>query len=217
MQSWRLEPYQTSLYTTENRLVVELKSSDNPLVVTDDWKMAVAVELGANVSAKFNVACTAASIELRALTPGDSDSAPASVACMAASSELRAIPDLTLIHPPTHPGFRWEEWPEGLCLHFPPSDLRQKQFWAKLCFLVSVGAAVASSGLIALGYSIGPGNWLGELAGCLVVVAFLGMVFAALNSLQYEQERHLALLEFARLTIGLEEVTAENRAGRRQT
>jgi|GEM_PF-6772708 len=131
---------------------------------------------------------------------------------MPEASNKRSLPELTLPHPPTHSGFRWEECSEGLRLHFPPSDWPLRPTVTRWLCVVSLGAVAVSSVLTALGHPFGDRATI-----AMVVLAVVGGV-CSLGGLLYDARlRFLALQECAQLVIGPEEVTTEDRAGRRQS
>ncbi|RLS71817.1 MAG: hypothetical protein DWH99_07380 [Planctomycetota bacterium] len=116
-------------------------------------------------------------------------------------------------HEPTPPsGFRREECSEGIRLHFPQPDERPRDSLARCLGIVSLGAAVATGVLATFGHPLGDRvtGAAGVLAG---VSGFLGLGTALDN----ERLRYLAGQTISWLTIGQEEVTAEDRAGLRHS
>lgn len=126
----------------------------------------------------------------------------------------RAVTGLTPIDPMAHSGFRWENCPEGLRLHFPPPDwdrLPRVGVTRWLC-RGSLGAAVTSGLLVSLGHPLGD-----RFSVLVVVLAVVVTVFAMMSSMDDANRKSLADRTLARLTVGPEVVTAEDRAGRRQS
>lgn len=114
--------------------------------------------------------------------------------------------------PPTPCGFRWEECSGGLRLHFPPPDRRPKVGVTRWLGLGSLGAVVATGVLAALGHPFGD-----RVTVAAVVLAVVGGVFTLMSLLDDARRRYLARQAFSWLTVGPGEVTAEDRAGRRQS